>query len=85
MHNKNKFMCPVCGYEYLEEKPYDKQGNASFEICPSCGTEFGYDDANKSNKDLRAKWIKNGKNWWSKSPTPKNWDPDQQLENLKKD
>src|ERR1700722_1795355 len=43
--------CPVCGYAKLAEPPYDKTGCASFEICPSCGIEFGYHDASKSHAD----------------------------------
>ena len=36
--------CPVCGYAGLDDPPW--QGGApSDEICPSCGTHFGYDDA----------------------------------------
>jgi hypothetical protein len=48
--------CPVCGYAKLAEPPYDKTGCASFEICPSCGTEFGYHDASKSHAEPRRLW-----------------------------
>ena len=41
------FVCPVCGYLGLTEEPW-KMGpeydSPSYEICPSCGTEFGYTD-----------------------------------------
>jgi hypothetical protein len=36
------YSCPVCGLDGLQE-PGDAEF-ASFEICPCCGTEFGYDD-----------------------------------------
>jgi hypothetical protein len=48
------YLCPVCGYDRLEDPP------GTFTICPSCGTEFGYDDAFASHAELRAKWLQNG-------------------------
>jgi hypothetical protein len=48
------YTCPVCGYADLKYPPED------FTICPSCGTEFGYHDSNKSNAELRAEWVKRG-------------------------
>jgi len=62
--------CPVCGYDRLTEPPVD------FTICPSCGTEFGYDDAFITHSQLRDKWLRNGAQWWSPvDPRPDNWDP----------
>jgi len=52
--------CPVCGFAELTQPPYDSTGCASFEICPSCGTEFGYHDANKSHEELRRRWLAAG-------------------------
>jgi hypothetical protein len=42
------FLCPVCEYAGLHEPPYDESGWGSFEICPQCGTEFGYDLVNSA-------------------------------------
>jgi transposase-like protein len=76
------FQCPVCGYYGLEEEPYD-EGCASFEICPSCGTQFGYEDVSKSHEELRQAWIEDGSRWWSKNiEPPRNWNPRQQLASL---
>lgn len=36
------YTCPVCDYDKLDEPPYDETGFGSFDICPQCGTEFGY-------------------------------------------
>lgn len=75
-------ICPVCGYDRLEEMAYD--GTApSFEICPSCGTEFGYDDSGRSHEELRSTWVAKGCHWWStfQSPPP-GWDPTDQLARL---
>lgn len=44
-------LCPVCGYG-MKEAPAD------FNICPSCGTEFGVHDVNSSIPELRKAWSK---------------------------
>jgi hypothetical protein len=65
--------CPVCGYA-LEYPPDD------FNICPSCGVEFGYETAGRSFPELRAEWIATGAYWASHvDPKPKNWNPWGQL------
>ncbi len=80
MPSKQHHTCPVCGYKGLREPPRDRAGNPSFEICPSCGTEFGYDDATATPSDLRIRWLKSGAPWFSKSTPPaKNWNPVMQL------
>ena len=54
------FVCPVCGYPNLEEEPWSPSGVSSFEICPQCKIEFGYDDATGGHVEQRgeiyAKW-----------------------------
>lgn len=83
MHFDDRFICPVCGYDQLDEAPYDNMGCASFDICPCCGTQYGYHDANTSYLVLRKKWIANGMQWWSDSAEkPKHWDPVKQLKNI---
>lgn len=83
--------CPVCGY-MLDFKAWHK-GNSSQEICPSCGTQFGYDDSSptvdgvvKNWDELRKKWIANGMKWSSidnpLNQPSKNWSPVQQLKNI---
>jgi hypothetical protein len=68
--------CPVSGYDELREPAYDCFGDASFEICPCCGIEFGYEDASRSHESLRNDWIAKGMHWHSsvKAPPP-GWDP----------
>jgi len=66
-------LCPVCGYS-MEFPPTD------WNICPSCGTEFGYNDVGKSHIDLRRIWIEGGMRWWSPvEKQPDEWDPETQL------
>lgn len=74
------FACPICLFPDLME-PYE---DCSYNICPSCGTEYGYDDcmprdANYREKwqrriDLRLEWINRGDPWWFKrEPCPAWW------------
>ncbi|MGO1080013.1 hypothetical protein [Inquilinus sp. CA228] len=73
------FACPVCRFPGLEEAPYDEHGCASFDICPCCGTQFGYDDATTGHSELRARWIAGGKRWWSEKGPPADWGAETQL------
>ena len=69
-------LCLVCGYE-MDDPPRD------YNICPSCGTEYGVNDVNASYDQLRRAWIATGPAWWSKTdPQPENWSPSRQLANL---
>ena len=53
---------------------------ADYNICPSCGTEFGLHDVNTSIDNLRLAWLGTGPRWWSVvDPQPANWDPMLQL------
>ena len=71
-----KYVCPVCYYGGLDEAPLPN----SYVICPSCGTEFGFDDINATFKELRLNWINSGMQWWSNDiEPPESWDPTQQL------
>jgi hypothetical protein len=78
----------VCGYPGLDESPYD-YANPTYEICPCCGIEFGYEDSAPTPeewparcKELRDKWIKDGANWWAAvagEEPPDGWDPIEQM------
>jgi hypothetical protein len=69
-------MCPVCGYG-MEDPPED------YNICPSCGTEFGNHDVNTSIGNLRASWLRSGAKWWNPlSGPPTGWDAYEQLNAL---
>lgn len=78
------FVCPVCGYDRLSETPYDEDGNHSYEICPCCGFEFGFDDDSKDSsfEVYRKEWIKKETIWFNEKIKPDNWDIKQQLRNI---
>lgn len=51
-----------------------------FNICPSCGTEFGIDDLHQSFQTIRNNWIAEGMPWFDDiSLPPPNWSPVTQL------
>jgi transposase-like protein len=58
-------ICPVCGFPHLTEAPRSLAGGASYEICPSCGFQFGVDDEDKGHSYAawRADWQKRGMPW----------------------
>jgi hypothetical protein len=65
--------CPVCGYG-LDRPASD------CDICPSCGTQFGYSDSGRTHEQLRRLWIQRGTNWHSRAhPVPYGWNPELQL------
>jgi hypothetical protein len=77
------YTCPVCGYPELGEPPRSPSGGGSYEICPSCGFEFGVsdDDLGFSYDEWRQRWIALGMPWESSEvrPPPAGWDPLRQL------
>ena len=64
MHNEILNVCRVCGYR-PEVPPWGLDGETpSWEICPSCGVEFGYEDVSaESVRRYRAKWRASGNHW----------------------
>lgn len=74
--------CPVCAYPKLTEPPRSQSGGGSYEICPSCGFEFGVsdDDQGFTYAQWRARWKKAGMPWSSKgTKPPRAWNPARQL------
>jgi len=45
-----KYTCPVCGFNELQEPPYGPHQEPSYEICPRCGFESGFDDGGKKHE-----------------------------------
>lgn len=74
--------CPVCAYPKLSEPPRSKSGGGSYEICPSCGFEFGVsdDDLGHTYESWRQAWQAGGMKWSSRGQKqPAAWNPAKQL------
>ncbi|RDV37850.1 hypothetical protein DV096_12105 [Bradymonadaceae bacterium TMQ3] len=55
----------------------------SFEICPCCGTEFGYEDCTlKATRINRARWLEKGAPWFEVEKRPDDWDVNEQLSKI---
>ena len=82
----DKFTCPVCGYPGLTEVPRSPEGGGSYEICYSCGFEFGVtdDDRGFTYEQWRLAWIGRGMPWGGRGSgaPPEGWDPVVQLRAL---
>ena len=80
--------CPACGYPSLKKPAYIgtyRGGSPSYEICPSCGFQFGYTDHNKNitHDQWRQQWLDGGMVWdKGRSTSPEDWDPKKQLLNI---
>lgn len=79
-----KNLCPVCGFDGLEESPYNKSNQPSYEICPCCGFEFGFDrdDDLRAFDVFRKAWIEKGACWFIPRLKPKCWSLKKQLAKL---
>ena len=84
----DRYLCPVCGYPELTEPPWTNEA-PSDEICPSCGTHFGYDDVAGGDagrreavyRSRREGWKSAGCPWFSHGrPPPAGWNAEEQLE-----
>lgn len=77
--------CRVCGL-YIDDKPWGEDGESpTYEICPCCNVEFGYEDNTlESTLKYRSDWLKNGANWFEKKRKPENWNLGEQLKNIPK-
>ena len=78
--------CPCCGFPALKEPPRSTSGGGSYEICPSCGFQFGVsdDDAGFTYASWRARWKTRGLRWSSKGiAPPRGWNAKSQLAGLR--
>jgi hypothetical protein len=58
----------------------NEDGPRDYNICPSCGTEFGIHDVNSSIENLQDLWLKSGPRWHSSVVAqPAKWNPFEQF------
>lgn len=79
--------CPACGFEPLDVPPYrdytgvvpeeatppydEYLGQASYDVCPRCGFEFGNDDnpgtaPASTFREYRQEWLDGGSRWFDR-------------------
>jgi hypothetical protein len=78
--NLELLRCRVCGL-VQREPPWGLDGQSpSFNICPCCGVEFGYEDSDPSAlASYRSSWLANGATWFRPKERPAGWSLDDQL------
>jgi len=59
----DKHICPVCAFDGLKEAAFGPHNEPSYEICPRCGFEPGFDGGNDPEifKEFRQRWIERRK------------------------
>lgn len=72
--------CHICGLD-VGEAPWGECGrDPTFNICPCCGCELGYEDSRASGVILlRQQWLEGGGKWWKPGELPVGWDFQQQV------
>ncbi len=82
---QEEFACPVCGFPYLKDPALPPDGNPSFEICPSCGYQFGVTDEQEGigYATWREQWVAGRMQWQGRDSPPRSWDPAEQLAALR--
>ena len=60
------YICPVCAFDGLKERPFGANQEPSHEICPKCGFEFGFDGGNDPElfKKYYEDWVNKGAKWF---------------------
>jgi len=76
-----RYTCLVCGFHGLKEPPYDERALPSYEICPCCGFEFGF-DGKADMARFRKEWVRKGAAWFTPGAKPAGWDLQKQLAGL---
>jgi hypothetical protein len=74
MLNEPTRFCRVCGLEQAHPQYGEDGCNPTFEICPCCGVEFGYEDSTLQGVlKFRIAWQQAGLSWFDVKEKPKDW------------
>lgn len=74
--------CFVCGLPQGTPPWGDDGKTPTFDICPCCGSEFGYEDATDTGVfRSRKRWSERGYAWEDPKSRPEGWDVRIQLQN----
>jgi hypothetical protein len=83
LKNEEYYRCRVCGLQQ-DDLPWGEDGETpSFNICPCCGTEFGYEDFTlEATRAQRERWLSTGAKWFKPKEKPEGWNLDEQLKKI---
>ena|SRR5271156_1816129 len=80
-----EYICRVCGLDLqslpqhlalTNREPFHQDGYSTFNICPCCDSESGYEDSSlESTRKARQDWVERGYSWFDRRFKPLNWDP----------
>ncbi len=75
------YRCLMRGLKQNEPPWGERRATPSFEICPYCGTEFGYEDAPPiAARKQRERWLVGVAEWFEPKEKPANLSLREQLE-----
>ena len=82
-HSRNREfnICRVCGFYFEDFQPWGSHGtDPTWDICPCCGTEFGYEDGTlQAVVNARKRWLDAGAPWFAERERPAEWSLERQL------
>tara|TARA_R110002124_G_scaffold278588_1_gene450669 strand:- start:1725 stop:1991 length:267 start_codon:yes stop_codon:yes gene_type:complete len=86
MLSDDNLRCRVCGY-LSDTAPWGEDGKCpTYEICPCCGVEYGYEDSAVAGvKQYRQEWMASGAKWQDAKARPENWSLEDQLKQVPPD
>ncbi len=59
--------CRVCGFEPIAPPWGEDERTPTFEMCPCCGVEYGYEEATQhAARQWRRRWLESGAKWADK-------------------
>lgn len=78
--------CRVCGL-YNQEAPWGEDNRTpSYDICPCCGMEFGFEDYRLDLiRQYRQQWLDQGAEWFEKNEKPSGWNLTEQMKDIPKE
>ena len=81
--NNPNYRCRICGLLHLDPPWGEDGGSPTYDICPCCFAEAGFDDFLIVNiRAYRQKWIESGAKWRHPKYMPEDWNLEEQLSHI---
>ena len=76
-------ICRICGLDQGYPAWGEDGETPTYNMCPCCGVEFGYEDAFLDTiRDYRQTWLANGGKWLMPQLRPEGWNLQEQLRQI---